>query len=178
MNSTYNVSNSTLRVMQEEFKSSLAICEEILSSKVDCCFKKSQLWFTFFHTQATWDKLFEPPNFFTKYRHFIVLEASSECEEDQLQWVGLVESKVFRLFRTQKFLFWNKKIQGSAPGSELGEGGYQPGAHLAQDLQQPGGWQGEDLLLLVHWAQARHGGRQGGPAWPHNPYQGLGVVLN
>ena len=34
MNSTYNVSNSTLRVMQEEFKSSLAICEEILSSKV------------------------------------------------------------------------------------------------------------------------------------------------
>merc|ERR550519_2974532 len=56
MNSTYNVSNSTLRVMQEEFKSSLAICEEILSSK------------------ATWDKLFEPPNFFTKYRHFIVPE--------------------------------------------------------------------------------------------------------
>jgi len=79
MNSTYNVSNSTLRVMQEEFKSSLAICEEILSSK------------------ATWDKLFEPPNFFTKYRHFIVLEASSECEEDQLQWVGLVESKVRHL---------------------------------------------------------------------------------
>merc|ERR1719208_627066 len=79
MNSTYNVSNSTLRVMQEEFKSSLAICEEILSSK------------------ATWDKLFEPPNFFTKYRHFIVLETSSECEEDQLQWVGLVESKVRHL---------------------------------------------------------------------------------
>ena len=24
-----------------------------------------------------------------------MLEASSECEEDQLQWVGLVESKVF-----------------------------------------------------------------------------------
>ena len=23
-----------------------------------------------------------------------MLEASSECEEDQLQWVGLVESKV------------------------------------------------------------------------------------
>ena len=41
-----------------------------------------------------WDKLFEPPNFFGKYRHFIVLEASSACEEDQLQWEGLVESKV------------------------------------------------------------------------------------
>ena len=44
--------------------------------------------------QATWDRLFEPPNFFTKYRHFIVLEASSACEEDQLQCVGPVESKV------------------------------------------------------------------------------------
>ena len=53
----------------------------------------------YFRIQATWDKLFEPPNFFTKYRHFIVLEASSECEEDQLQWVGLVESKVFWIFR-------------------------------------------------------------------------------
>ena len=51
--------------------------------------------------QATWDKLFEPPNFFTKYRHFIVLEASSECEEDQLQWVGLVESKVIWSFWLQ-----------------------------------------------------------------------------
>jgi len=79
MNSTYNVSNSTLRVMQEEFKASLAICEDILSNK------------------AGWDKLFEPPNFFNKYRHFIVLEASSSNEEDQLQWVGLVESKVRHL---------------------------------------------------------------------------------
>jgi poly(A) polymerase len=44
--------------------------------------------------RGTWEKLFETPNFFGKYRHFIVLEASSACEEDQLQWEGLVESKV------------------------------------------------------------------------------------
>ena len=44
-----------------------------------------------------WDKLFETPNFFSKYRHFIVLEASSSCEEDQLQWEGLVESKIRHL---------------------------------------------------------------------------------
>jgi len=78
-NSTFNVTQSTLKVMQEEFKSSLAITEEIISGKVG------------------WDKLFETPNFFGKYRHFIVLEASSECEEDQLQWEGLVESKVRHL---------------------------------------------------------------------------------
>jgi poly(A) polymerase len=78
-NSTFNVTQSTLKVMQEEFKSSLVICEEIMSGK------------------CGWDKLFEPPNFFAKYRHFIVLEASSSCEEDQLQWMGLVESKVRHL---------------------------------------------------------------------------------
>jgi len=78
-NSTFNVSNSTLKVMQAEFQSSLSVCEEILAGK------------------ATWEKIFEPPNFFCKYRHFIVLEASSTSEEDQMTWEGLVESKVRHL---------------------------------------------------------------------------------
>ena len=78
-NSTFNVSNSTLKVMQEEFRLSLAICEEIITGK------------------ATWDKLFETPNFFAKYRHFLVLEVSSENEDDQLEWYGLVESKIRHL---------------------------------------------------------------------------------
>jgi len=78
-NSTFNVSKSTLRVMQEEFQASMAIGEDIISGK------------------AGWEKLFEPPNFFNKYKHFIVLEVSSSSEEDQLQWEGLVESKVRHL---------------------------------------------------------------------------------
>jgi len=44
-----------------------------------------------------WDRLFETPNFFGKYRHFIVLEASAHTEQDQLDWYGLVESKVRHL---------------------------------------------------------------------------------
>merc|ERR1719384_603603 len=78
-NSTFNVSNSTLKVMQGEFESSMKICEDIVGGKL------------------SWDALFEPPNFFSKYRHFIVLEASSISEEDQLTWEGLVESKVRHL---------------------------------------------------------------------------------
>jgi len=78
-NSTFNVSRSTLEVMKDEFSKSLEICEEIIQGK------------------ATWDKLFESPNFFGKYRHFIVLEASATTEEDQLEWYGLVESKVRHL---------------------------------------------------------------------------------
>lgn len=65
--------------MKEEFRLSLDICEEIIQGK------------------ANWDKLFESPNFFAKYRHFIVLAASSASEEDQLEWYGLVESKVRHL---------------------------------------------------------------------------------
>lgn len=88
--------------MQEEFRQGFAITEEIMTGK------------------ATWAKLFETPNFFSKYkyelkdtsaslkrccnqlfrfffRHFIVLIASSPSEEDQLEWVGLIESKIRHL---------------------------------------------------------------------------------
>lgn len=75
-NSTFNVSVSTRTVMQEAFEAGLATTEEIMTGK------------------APWDKLFEPPNFFAKYRHYIILLASSTTSEDQLKWCGLVESKI------------------------------------------------------------------------------------
>lgn len=87
--------------MQEEFRQGFNVTEEIMTGK------------------ANWEKLFEPPSFFTKYkyilnyevamrwcqtkyfnlftRHFIVLIASSSSVEDQLEWVGLVESKIRHL---------------------------------------------------------------------------------
>jgi poly(A) polymerase len=67
--------------MKEEFEQSLAICEDILTGK------------------AGWDKLFETPNFFSKYRHFIVLEVAANSEDDQLEWYGLVESKIRHLIK-------------------------------------------------------------------------------
>lgn len=78
-NSTFNVSVSTRTIMQEAFENGLAITEEIIIGK------------------ATWDKLFEPPNFFGKYKHYIVLLARSLSAEDQLEWCGLVESKIRHL---------------------------------------------------------------------------------
>jgi len=78
-NSTFNVSVSTRTIMQEAFENGLAITEEIIIGK------------------ATWDKLFEPPNFFGKYKHYIVLLARSSSAEDQLEWCGLVESKIRHL---------------------------------------------------------------------------------
>ncbi|KAM4771991.1 poly(A) polymerase gamma [Rhinophrynus dorsalis] len=75
-NSTYNTSTSTRTIMVEEFKQGLAVTDEILMGRAD------------------WSKLFEPPNFFQKYKHYIVLTASASTEEHHLEWVGLVESKI------------------------------------------------------------------------------------
>ncbi|NWY59446.1 PAPOG polymerase, partial [Chionis minor] len=103
-NSTYNVSTSTRAVMVEEFKHGLAVTNEILQGKSD------------------WSKLFEPLNFFQKYKHYIVLTASASTEEHHLEWVGLVESKirvlVGNLERNEFITIAHVKPQ-SFPGNEL-----------------------------------------------------------
>ncbi|XP_023247933.1 poly(A) polymerase gamma-like, partial [Copidosoma floridanum] len=81
-NSTFNVSLSTRTIMQEAFEAGQVVTEEIVMGK------------------ATWDKLFEPPNFFGKYKHYIVLFASSSSSEDQLEWCGLIEAKIRHLIGT------------------------------------------------------------------------------
>ncbi|XP_066907520.1 poly(A) polymerase type 3 [Halyomorpha halys] len=78
-NSTFNVSASTRTILQEAFNNGLTITDEIFNGK------------------AAWDKLFEAPNFFLKYKHFIVLLAKSASQEEQLEWCGLIESKVRHL---------------------------------------------------------------------------------
>ena len=72
-----------LQVMRGEFEESLKISNEIIDGRHQAM-----------EGANVWDRLFEPPNFFGKYRHFLVLEASANTEEDQLQWYGTVESKV------------------------------------------------------------------------------------
>ncbi|XP_047541008.1 poly(A) polymerase type 3 [Vanessa atalanta] len=81
-NSTFNVSASTRTVIMEEFRLGLAITDEIMLSK------------------CGWERLFEAPNFFSRYKHFIVLLASSARALDQLQWCGLIESKIRHLIAT------------------------------------------------------------------------------
>ncbi|KAG5899252.1 hypothetical protein JTB14_035430 [Gonioctena quinquepunctata] len=74
-NSTFNVSLSTRTIMIEEFKQGLAITDDIILGK------------------STWDKLFEQPAFFIKYKHFIVLLVGADNPDNHLEWCGLVESK-------------------------------------------------------------------------------------
>lgn len=70
-NSTFNVTNSTKEIMKEEFHYASNIIDQIITGK------------------AAWSTLFEPVDFFTKYRHYISIIAA-----DIAEWVGLVESKI------------------------------------------------------------------------------------
>ncbi|KAF7648957.1 hypothetical protein LDENG_00149370, partial [Lucifuga dentata] len=78
-NSAYNVTASTRAVMVEEINRGHAIAQEIQQDKAD------------------WSKLFETPNFFKKYKHYIVLMASAPTEQGGAEWFRLVESKIRHL---------------------------------------------------------------------------------
>ncbi|CAL8104748.1 unnamed protein product [Orchesella dallaii] len=78
-NSTFNSSQSTRLVIMKELRRGLKVTEAIASNK------------------ATWEKLFDPLNFFSKYKHYIVIIAVSNSAEDQLKWQGHVESKLRHL---------------------------------------------------------------------------------
>ncbi|XP_053669164.1 poly(A) polymerase type 3 [Anopheles marshallii] len=75
-NSTFNVSSSTRKVMLMEFNRGMQITDDIMMGK------------------QMWEKLFEAPSFFYRYRHFIVLLVTSSNADDHLEWCGLVESKI------------------------------------------------------------------------------------
>ncbi|CAB3232636.1 unnamed protein product [Arctia plantaginis] len=78
-NSAFNVSATTLKIITEQLTIGLTVTEATRAGK------------------CGWERLFEAPNFFSQYTHFLVLIASSATADDQLQWCGLVESKIRHL---------------------------------------------------------------------------------
>ncbi|XP_044954707.1 nuclear poly(A) polymerase 4-like isoform X1 [Hordeum vulgare subsp. vulgare] len=79
MNSSYNVSSSTLRVIMEQFKLGNKICQEIDLNK------------------ASWTALFEPFNFFEAYTKYLVVDIVADNDDDLRLWKGWVESRLRQL---------------------------------------------------------------------------------
>ncbi|KAL4237602.1 hypothetical protein ACF0H5_002316 [Mactra antiquata] len=77
-NSTFNVTNSTRKIMMDEFKEGLEVTSALCK----------------LGEEGEWNKLFEPSNFFQKYKHYIVLTCSAEEENSYLEWQGFIESKI------------------------------------------------------------------------------------
>ncbi|KAL9463534.1 hypothetical protein AB3S75_001360 [Citrus x aurantiifolia] len=79
MNSSYNVSTSTLRVMMDQFQYGNTICEEVELNK------------------AQWSALFEPYLFFESYRNYLQVDIVAANADDLLAWKGWVESRLRQL---------------------------------------------------------------------------------
>ncbi|KAJ0603475.1 putative polynucleotide adenylyltransferase [Helianthus annuus] len=79
MNSSYNVSISTLRVMTEQFQFGNRICEEIELNK------------------AQWPVLFEPYMFFESYKNYLQVDIVAADPDDLRAWKGWVESRLRQL---------------------------------------------------------------------------------
>ncbi|CAN0878123.1 Nuclear poly(A) polymerase 4 [Linum grandiflorum] len=79
MNSSYNVSSSTLRVMIEQFQYGNKICQEIELNK------------------AQWSTLFEPYMFFQSYRNYLQVDIIAADADDLRYWKGWVESRFRQL---------------------------------------------------------------------------------
>ncbi|WOL01142.1 nuclear poly(A) polymerase 1 [Canna indica] len=76
MNSSYNVSSSTLYIMMQEFQRGNTICEEMEANEID------------------WDDLFKPFLFFEAYKHYLKIDVTAENEPDLRNWKGWVESRL------------------------------------------------------------------------------------
>ncbi|KAG2699601.1 hypothetical protein I3760_07G199000 [Carya illinoinensis] len=79
MNSSYNVSASTLRVMVEQFHHGHSICEEIELNK------------------GQWSALFEPYLFFEAYKNYLQVDIIAADSDNLLAWKGWVESRLRQL---------------------------------------------------------------------------------
>ena len=94
MNSTHNVSKSTLRVITNEFKRGLEICNTIKSLQSNDTTHSDELSNTI---QSHYIQLFEHSDFFFLYKDYLDIEISSYSESDQLMWFGWCESKLRQL---------------------------------------------------------------------------------
>ncbi|CAK9158824.1 unnamed protein product [Ilex paraguariensis] len=79
MNSSYNVSTSTLRVMVDQFQFGNKICGDVELNRVH------------------WRALFEPYLFFEAYRNYLQVDIVAADDDDLLAWKGWIESRFRQL---------------------------------------------------------------------------------
>eukprot|EP00762_Andalucia_godoyi_P004389 ANDGO_08176.mRNA.1 Nuclear poly(A) polymerase 1 len=81
VNSTFNVSRSTLAVLREEFMRAWKICDSIGAGT------------------SQWDELFEPSDFFSRYKNYIVIKTGGDTADDARRFSDFVQSRLRRLLQ-------------------------------------------------------------------------------
>ncbi|KAI8804867.1 Poly(A) polymerase central domain-containing protein [Cladochytrium replicatum] len=79
MCATHNVTASTQKIMIGEFERAAVLAEKVMTNT------------------AQWADLFEKNDFFSKYKIYLQVIASSDSPDTQLKWAGTVESRVRQL---------------------------------------------------------------------------------
>jgi poly(A) polymerase len=87
MNSSYNVSDSTLSVMRSEFAAGDAACQALYAAAAAARGGNA----------APWSPLWVPLPFFTLHKHFLQVDATARDEEAHRRWEGWVESRLRQL---------------------------------------------------------------------------------
>jgi poly(A) polymerase len=85
MNSTYNVTQSTLQVMKDEFIRGQRVYAEIFAAAGP---EGADI------SADDWNKLLEPSDFFARYKHYLQIEISAANLEELKKWRGHVESRL------------------------------------------------------------------------------------
>ncbi|EFA75017.1 polyA polymerase [Heterostelium album PN500] len=94
MNSTYNVSKSTLSLLKDEFARGNQIAQKLESG------------------EANWNKLLEKSDFFSRYQFYLQIDCSAQNEEEHRKWEGWIESKLRKLI---SFLEQTPKMKFAIP---------------------------------------------------------------
>lgn len=81
MNSTYNVSKTTLRIIKKELLRGYAITSLMLEKKIE-------------DLNKVWEELCQPSSFFMDYKHYLAIVLESTDEDVQVAWKGFVQSKI------------------------------------------------------------------------------------
>jgi poly(A) polymerase len=76
MNSTHNVTETSKRIFLDEFRRGYEVVKEVEAQK------------------STWDKVYEPPDFFIRHGQFLWIEVLAQTQEVYLKFSGWVESKL------------------------------------------------------------------------------------
>uniref|UniRef100_A0A7S2ZDZ7 Poly(A) polymerase n=2 Tax=Rhodosorus marinus TaxID=101924 RepID=A0A7S2ZDZ7_9RHOD len=87
MNSTHNVTSSTLRVMREEIKRGRELVTEILNQADATAEVKTP-------GLEAWQRLFDSSDFFGRYNYYFSIDVSAGDSENQKKWKGLVEARL------------------------------------------------------------------------------------
>jgi len=93
MNSSYNVSESTLHVLRAEFARGDETCQGVYSVATG----QSGTVPPPAPGSSLWAPLFEPAPFFRTHKHYLCVEATAGSEEHHRAWEGWVESRLRHL---------------------------------------------------------------------------------